>query len=122
MARDIAAAYEQRGPVVGWGPQAFCPSGSPEPAQPQARGAKYRPTSQDWTSPGWMCLRFSMDQPFYFQYAYTVDGTHLTITAHAQRPKGDHGEDVTITLHCDIQPDGVLNVAPNLEEVWKDVP
>jgi type IV pilus assembly protein PilA len=38
------------------------------------KGVKYQPSTSDWATgsadTGWPCLRFSMDQPMYYQYSY----------------------------------------------------
>jgi beta-lactamase regulating signal transducer with metallopeptidase domain len=122
IAKDMASAYEREGTRTGHFPAALCPSGSPEPAVAQARGAKYQPTSDDWQSAGWACLRFAMDSPFFFQYAFTTDATSFVITAHAQFPDNGHGVDVTMKLRGNIGADGELNVAPSIEETWTQVP
>jgi beta-lactamase regulating signal transducer with metallopeptidase domain len=121
MARDTAAAYEASFKTAGQTKGTLCPSASPEPAQPQAPGALYTPTDQDWTSPGWECIHFSMTAPFYFQYAITTEGNRNVITAHAQRRKGNRTLDVSMTLLSEVQPNGVLNIAPSITETWKEV-
>ena len=38
-------------------------------------GGKCNPQPSDWDTPEWNALKFSMEDPFYFQYNYTASGT-----------------------------------------------
>ena len=74
----------------------------------------------EWNTAGWACLKFSLDQPQYFQYNYDVTattGAGATFTATAN---GDLNGDLvlsTFTLQGSIGSGNVLNVAPNITEV-----
>jgi type IV pilus assembly protein PilA len=53
----------------------LCASAIPVPAKVPA-GMKYQPSPGDFATgsedAGWTCLRFSMEQPFYYQYGYVT--------------------------------------------------
>ncbi|WP_438010832.1 hypothetical protein WME89_20535 [Sorangium sp. So ce321] len=81
MARSAAGAFERAAGAAGTqkgGPpsRALCKSATPVPAAVPP-GTRYTPSSSpgkdfnqgDDTS-GWRCLRFSVEEPFYYQYDY----------------------------------------------------
>jgi beta-lactamase regulating signal transducer with metallopeptidase domain len=124
--KDTASYYE--GTAVPSGRFQLCPSGGPVPKVMPAPDTKYTPKwPDDWNDgAGWECLRFGMDQPMWFQYEYVSDGQHVQATAHARRTNY-LGEviDVRLALHGDVVPfkdTRVLDVAPNIEEIWVRVP
>jgi type IV pilus assembly protein PilA len=41
-------------------------------------GRKCKPTSTMWRTTSWSALNFSVDDPFYYSYAYTSSGSDLT--------------------------------------------
>ncbi|HTQ02671.1 MAG TPA: prepilin-type N-terminal cleavage/methylation domain-containing protein [Polyangiaceae bacterium] len=51
------------------------------------QGTKIQPDPAAWavgdTLTGWACLKFSINSPLYYQYAYTADATAQTFTASA---------------------------------------
>jgi type IV pilus assembly protein PilA len=76
IARDALAAYERDAMVGGKDVHRLCGSAPAVPAEIPA-GAKYMPRSapgSDFHSgdanAGWTCLKFEVDQPIYYQYAY----------------------------------------------------
>lgn len=83
MAADIAAAYETKAP--GTTSAGLCPTAGVVPAALQKQGAQYQPTAKDWTDPGWSCMRFSMDNPIWFQYEIKVDPATQSFEAFARR-------------------------------------
>ena len=119
MASDLAAAFEHSSAQ---GSHALCPSDGPVPRQLQRPGEAYQPTSDDWKGPGFSCMEFAMDQPMHFQYTLRTDARGFVITAHAQRPKGDHHvDDLTVVLRGVIRDGAILEVAPKVEEQWTEV-
>ena len=52
---------------------AICETAAAVPAAVPA-GAKWQSSPLDWKGAGWSCLKFSMEQPQYFQYKYTATG------------------------------------------------
>jgi beta-lactamase regulating signal transducer with metallopeptidase domain len=119
MASDLAAAYE-RTPAAG--KRVLCPTDGPVPREPQRRGDAYQPSSDDWKGPGFSCMEFAMDQPMHFQYTLQTDARGFVITAHAQRAKGERADDLTAVLRGQIRDGAILNIAPNIEERWTEVP
>jgi type IV pilus assembly protein PilA len=83
-------------------------------------GTKYQSAVADWNNPadsplkGWTCLKFSLQDPQYYQYTYaSADLTHFTATAN-----GDlNGDGVLSTFSMSgIVQLGVLNIAPTIIE------
>jgi type IV pilus assembly protein PilA len=115
IARDAASAYERD--------HRLCPSASsPVPSSvSMVRGMKYQSAPEEWQvdrarSAGFACLGFSMDMPQYFQYSYTVSKTNpdeFMAVAH-----GDLNGDGTVSTFRvrGVVKDGVLEIAPNIEE------
>lgn len=83
MAKDAVTAYNKEGmtsDILSLGAstsisQRLCEAASPVPATPPA-AAKYQSSPVDWatgsSTAGWSCLKFSMNDPQYFQYDYTT--------------------------------------------------
>jgi type IV pilus assembly protein PilA len=110
----------------------LCASADAVPSTGVPGGAKYQSSPAEWTTPavddlpaGWTCLKFSMRDPQYFQYNYTLtgngpdEGDSFTAWAH-----GDlNGDSVasTFTLQGQIQKGAtggmVVTVAPTFSEV-----
>jgi beta-lactamase regulating signal transducer with metallopeptidase domain len=120
MGKDLAAAYDRRSSQ---GSYDLCPSDGPVPRVAQGRGQRYQATSEDWNTPGFSCMEFAIDpgHPISFQYRLETDARRFVLTAHGQRPNGDHGVEATLVLRGEIGPDHVLYVAPKLEETWNEV-
>jgi type IV pilus assembly protein PilA len=54
----------------------LCVSSSAIPsAVTMVKGQKYLSKPSEWDDSGWRCLRFSMQDPQYFQYQYTATGS-----------------------------------------------
>lgn len=61
------------------------------------QGIKYQPNSaagKDYETPEWNCLKFSMSQPQYYQYNYTITGLTASMAAIAV---GDIDGDLTLS-------------------------
>jgi type IV pilus assembly protein PilA len=127
IAKDASAAYNREqtsGSVLTAGGTAnianiLCASAlAPVPAAvPKAQKVQSSPA--EWSAGsqtvGWACLRFSMQDPQYYQYNYTS----ATAADFAAIATGDlNGDDVlsTFTLAGKVQ-SGVVNIAPNIAEV-----
>jgi beta-lactamase regulating signal transducer with metallopeptidase domain len=119
MAKDLATIYDRR---AAQGGSELCPSDGPVPRAAQARGQRYHPTPEDWRGPGFSCMEFAMDRPIAFQYGLETDARGFVLTAHGQRPNGDHGVEATLVLRGEIRADRVLSIAPRIEETWNEVP
>jgi hypothetical protein len=114
IARDNVDAYKRDGKL--------CPSGAPIPAELPVPGTKYQSTKEEWNGPGWGCLHFMIIDPMFFQLRYETSGPELTITAHAIFPGGDgRSTDATFVIRGHAH-GGDLDIAPSIEETWKDLP
>jgi type IV pilus assembly protein PilA len=144
MGKDAAAAYEGErmgGSVMALGStrgvtRRLCAAAlAPVPATIQASGEKYQPTAQDWRTQGanaeeigWSCLKFTMEQPIYFQYNYSTSfGTTPTNAANGQTFTASATADMggvykVLSLGGAVAADStagnalVLTVAPSIEE------
>ena len=77
MAKDAVTAYQKEtmaptvlsaGGVTAIAHQ-LCESAAAVPATVPA-GAKYQSQPSDWAGAGWSCLKFTMNEPQYYQYDY----------------------------------------------------
>ncbi|MEI7891589.1 MAG: hypothetical protein WCI05_00775 [Myxococcales bacterium] len=84
IARDAKLAYEIE--RVGGRGKRLCGSALPVPSSPSSIGkGKYLSSPSDWSGDkdnGWVCLKFTMDAPQYYQYLYEATATGFTVTAH----------------------------------------
>jgi type IV pilus assembly protein PilA len=91
MGKDAVAAYQREAMdatlmAAGATTPAVHRLCSTAAANPTAvpRGTKAQPNPALWKSDGgWKCLRFSLNDPVYYQYSYTSDVTAGTFTASA---------------------------------------
>ncbi len=134
MAKDASAAYDKEGmagTVLAPGGTAglsnqLCPSvTAPVPADAASiKGQKYQSDMGEWNSNGWPCLKFSMKDPQYYMYNYTLSGTGSAATdSFTGTAQGDlNGDDIlstfSITGTLQVQSGGglELNIAPNIVE------
>jgi type IV pilus assembly protein PilA len=114
IALDASKTYDPK--------RGFCPSASASvPAAPKnVSGCKYQSARADWETDsaahaGFACLRFSLEEPQYYQYSYTAVGrTGFTATA-----RGDlNGDGVfsTFTVRGQGTPTGAVEISPRIEE------
>ena len=134
IAKDAAAKYDQETEV--FQPQmhveikrVLCASASQSVPRSAAsiRGVKYASAPADWEvdkddveDKGFYCLRFSLDAPQYYQYAYTSSGGSSpggSFTASAHGDLNGDGVLSTFSLTGQVGADDELAVAPNLVEV-----
>ncbi|KYF82262.1 fimbiral protein pilA [Sorangium cellulosum] len=101
ITRGAAAAFEREtaaseilpgGGSSGTASHSLCASANPVPTGDPPNGVKYQPNAtegQDFengtATEGWKCLRFSMNQPMYYQYHY-YQGTRVPGAAAAPDP------------------------------------
>ncbi|HSY20811.1 MAG TPA: type II secretion system protein [Polyangiaceae bacterium] len=127
IAKDAAAAVErEKGTaLVASGQTAilrqFCGSSTSVPGTVPA-AAKYQSVPSDWSgdsTSGWTCLKFTMDEPQYYQYAYSVGNSSalngsFTATAH-----GDlNGDTVLSTFNVyGAALSGAVGISPTMEEI-----
>ena len=134
IAKDATSAFERekmaKGPITP-GESAdigreLCPSvDNTVPDQLDKVGAKkYQSKVDDWSAdPGWACLRFSMSEPQYFMYSYTLTGSSSLagggFEALAQGDLDGDGNPSSFTLGGALQEDGsevVVLMDPSINE------
>jgi type IV pilus assembly protein PilA len=97
----------------------LCPSAAAVPGTPPPAG-KYQSTPANWSGdPGWSCLRFSMDGPQYFSYAYTADDTTFSAVAEGDL-NGDGAIFSSFTMSGRVDTTGsepVIVVSPSITEL-----
>jgi type IV pilus assembly protein PilA len=128
IAKDAASAWDREsmsaGPIALGGSaqisRNLCPD---EPntvpaAQASIAGQKYQSKPGEWKTPGWACLRFSMDGPQYFMYEYDA-----TADSFAAIARGDLNANTTLSefrlagsVVEDSSGEKVVTVAPSISE------
>jgi type IV pilus assembly protein PilA len=145
LAKDAQLAYEKESVSTGIVPltqkadiaHRICSAGAKVPLlDADIANKKYQSTPSDWLSPdaapgipgGWSCLKFSMQDPMYFQYQYDYagDATKSAIandlfTAVAHGDLDGDGTLSTLSLDGQVQKDAtsnelVLTLAPTISE------
>ena len=135
IAKDSAAAVErEKGTQAILGPggisalmRAFCDDAVAVPtAIPNAQ--KYQSQASDWSTgsatQGWQCLKFSLEEPQYYQYSYLSSGSPAASTSAATggflaQAQGDlNGNSVYSTFSITGQAQsGSIAISPNIQEV-----
>jgi type IV pilus assembly protein PilA len=130
IAKDAAAAVErERGlhAIVPAGStssllRSFCATATPVPSSGKPPAAqKYQSLASDWSgdaTTGWQCLRFSMEQPQYYEYEYTASVTSALTGAFTAIAHGDlNGDGATsrYSVQGSAQSGGIA-ISPNIEE------
>ncbi len=130
IAKDAAAAVEREkgsGAVIAAGSssailRSFCDSASAVPGTVPA-AAKYQSSAADWASgnstTGWMCLKFTMDEPQYYQYIYTASDLTSSAGSFQAIAHGDldgNGASSTFTVNGSSLA-GVVAISPTIVEV-----
>jgi type IV pilus assembly protein PilA len=96
------------------------------------QGKKYQSSPSEWRAGdqfnGWACIRFSMEDPQYFQYQYTEAGTDGAVGNHFEAMA--HGDLDGNTVLSTFEIDGVLKsdssgtiivaISPNISEAKPD--
>src|SRR5450432_116572 len=141
IGRDATAAWSRnlmagavladKGTVAGAN-QLCISAAAPVPAtMAEVQGKKYQSSTaagQDFNAgaydTGWTCLKFAMQEPQYYQYAYTaVPSTGPSVGSYTAVAQGDLNGDGTVfstfTLNASIR-NGSVVVAPALVEVNPD--
>jgi type IV pilus assembly protein PilA len=99
----------------------LCPDAAAVPDAPPP-ASKYQSTPSDWSGDaGWACLRFSMDGPQYFSYAYNSDDTTFSAVAQGDL-NGDGTNFSTFTMSGKVDTDltsgeKVIVVSPSITEL-----
>ncbi len=82
---------------AGQGPYAhkFCPSAAAVPAKIPA-ASRYQPTTADWDTDAWRCLKFSIAGPIRYQLGVVDNGKTSTDAGYVATARGDlDGDGVT---------------------------
>jgi type IV pilus assembly protein PilA len=129
MGKDAVGAFQREtmaGSVLALGGSAavihaLCASAPPVPGD-VPKAAKYQSKPSEWLESNWACLRFSMNEPQYFQYEYQSPGGDSNGTIFTCIAKGDldgDGADYSqFQMNGSIQMDGnkkVASLAPAIE-------
>ncbi|MFO7177270.1 MAG: type II secretion system protein [Pseudomonadota bacterium] len=136
MAKDAVAAFQKEAmsstAVLTLGETAsilhrLCPSADAVPTE-VPKAAKVQTSPSDWGG-GWSCLKFSMNEPQYFQYQYTsdaaADGTTqgTTFSCIARGDLDGDGTQSTFTILGAVRTENgeaLATYAPTIGEVNPD--
>jgi type IV pilus assembly protein PilA len=133
IAKDAATAAErEKGTTAILGPagssslmRSFCATAANTvplaAAVPQ--GQKYQSQKSDWGSQdsaisGWQCLKFSLEEPQYYEYEYSSSNTSAINGAYTAIAHGDlNGDGVpsTFTISGSAE-SGAIAISPNIQE------
>jgi type IV pilus assembly protein PilA len=136
MANAAVVAYENenmQSPILPQGSsatlsRALCKSAStfvPSSAASIA-GRKYQSSTAEWSvdatgNSGFSCLQFTIDQPQYFMYTYSISGSGTNVgdsfVALANGDLNGDGNMSTFSLMGAINSSYVVNIAPNMLEI-----
>jgi type IV pilus assembly protein PilA len=139
LAKDAAFAYEREGMAGSMlairtssgVSRRLCGSASASvPGSSSAiHGRKYQSKPAEWNADaahnaGFACLKFSIDQPQYYMYSYSITGSGSNandgFTAAAQGDLDGNGVLSLFQISGTINSKHVLDIAPNLLEVRPD--
>jgi type IV pilus assembly protein PilA len=97
--------------------RSLCGNGANVPSTGVPASSKYQSAKGDWADgAGWQCLKFSLEQPQYFQYQFSSGGGTTSYVAMA---RGDLNGDTNTSLFAvsgNVQ-NGALNTSPTIEEL-----
>ncbi len=133
IAKDAAVAVERESGTTALVPagsvsallRAFCASATSVPstgAAPQAQ--KYQSTAADWSTggptAGWACLKFSLEEPQYYEYEYTSAGANTSafsggFSAVAHGDLNGNGVSSTFSVSGTAY-SGAVAISPNIQE------
>jgi type IV pilus assembly protein PilA len=136
MANAAVVAYENenmQSPILPQGSsatlsRALCKSAStfvPSSAA-SIMGRKYQSSTAEWSvdatgNSGFSCLQFTIDQPQYFMYTYSISGSGTNVgdsfVALANGDLNGDGNMSTFSLTGAINSAYVVNIAPNMLEI-----
>jgi len=130
IAKDAATAVErEKGASALVAPaglsavmRSFCGSAIAVPST-VPKGQKYQSQASDWSSgsatAGWLCLKFSMDEPQYYSYNYSAaPSTDPNVGGFLATANGDlNGNGVNSTFSVSgTAYSGVVGISPNVQE------
>jgi len=100
----------------------LCGSASAVPSDPtKIAGQKYQSSPAEWNTgsatDGWQCIKFSMQDPQYYQYNYTAPDPTATNAEFTATAKGDLNADGTYsTFTLAGGKTALMRLAPNISE------
>ena len=96
----------------------LCPNGAAIPtATTTIQALKYQSAKTDWADgAGWQCLKFSLEQPQYFQYTFTGGTAASSYIAMANGDLNGDQNMSTFSISGSIQ-SGILNTSPTIGEI-----
>ena len=119
----LASAAISPGTTVAIG-SCLCKTSDKVPTAAVPASEKYQSRQSDWNGDavsGWVCLRFTMDQPQYYQYEYTATSNCPTVTAAADEihgiARGDldgNGTTSVFDMAGIVQADRSIAMAPTI--------
>jgi type IV pilus assembly protein PilA len=96
--------------------RSLCPAGARVPVTAVPASAKYQSTKAEWADgAGWQCLKFSLEQPQYFQYEFASGGGTTSYIAYARGDLNGDGATSQFAVSGSVQ-SGVLNTSPTIQE------
>ncbi len=95
----------------------LCPNGAAIPTGAATiKALKYQSQKSDWAdAAGWQCLKFSLEQPQYFQYTFTGGTASGSYVATANGDLNGDSTLSTFSISGSIQ-SGILNTSPTIGE------
>jgi type IV pilus assembly protein PilA len=132
IAKDAAAAVErEKGTtaLLGQGSsstlsRAFCDTSASVPAaMTSVQANKYQSQPSDWDTggptKGWQCLKFSMEEPQYYEYTYSATGTDSNsggFIAYANGDLNGDGSKFSTFSVSGTAYTGAVAISPNVQE------
>jgi type IV pilus assembly protein PilA len=132
IAKDAATAAEREkgtSAIIGPGSnsallRSFCTSATAVPSTGVPQGQKYQSQASDWAAGnaigGWQCLKFSLEEPQYYQYAYTCAAANTSaINGNFEADAyGDlNGNGITSDFMISgVATSGSIAISPNIQE------
>jgi type IV pilus assembly protein PilA len=102
----------------------FCNTSTSIPAATSSiQGQKYQSQKSDWASgdavTGWTCLKFTLEEPQYYQYTYTASATDGNTGGFKAVAAGDlNGDGILSNFSVDgTAYSGAIAISPNVQEV-----
>lgn len=123
LEKAAVASVAPQGSTITSGAKMFCSNSTQVPTTALVRGTKYQSKPGDWqtgsATAGWQCLRFSVDVPQYYAYAYvsTQEIGAGTFCAFARGDLDGDGQYSEFQLNGAAS-EGVPRIAPVIREVY----
>jgi hypothetical protein len=120
ISKNVAMAFERETMAAdgGFSLHQICPPAAPVPPSLAQLTPRYASKQRDWSSDtGWSCLKFSIDDPQWFQYEVRVDASARVITAIARRRAGDTMVEMTSQSRVrGLGGDATLDISTSIDQ------